>query len=157
MFNGYISDSQANANGFDSEGFFKTGDLVYYRDGKVYLDGRIKDIMKVRGWQVSPAELEGILMSHPMVREVAVVGRVQRNGVGLEETFPCAFNVPRDPSSQPVETSEQTEETIHEFLEGKVASFKKLTGGVIFIDSIPRNSTGKILRRILQDWLHNDQ
>ena len=155
MFNGYISNGEANTGAFDNDGYFKTGDLAYYQDGKVYLDGRIKDIMKVRGWQVSPAELEGVLLSHTLIKDVAVVGRTQRNSAGLDETFPCAFIVARDVAYLPVETSTLTADCVYQFLEDKVASFKRLTGGIFFVDAIPRNTTGKILRRILQDRLRN--
>ncbi|KKY28858.1 putative amp-binding enzyme [Phaeomoniella chlamydospora] len=127
MFNGYIASLEANASAFDLQGYYRTGDLAYYEEGKVFVDGRIKDVMKVRGWQVSPAELEGILLSHPLVKDVAVVGRTMRDANGLKETLPCAFVVPRLLST--LSANALTAKSIHEFLEDKVVSYKKLSGG----------------------------
>jgi 4-coumarate--CoA ligase len=121
----------------------------------------------VKGWQVSPAELEGIVLQHPQVLDAAVVGVVHRNSDGLEETLPRAFVV-RKPAStrKPAEASEYatppqtpdlpamqllTESEIQAWVASRVISYKKLAGGVKFVDNIPRSATGKILRQSLGD------
>lgn len=90
---------------------------------------------QVKGYQVAPAELEGVLRSHPELADAAVIG-IPHEHYG--ET-PKAFVVKKDGHSP-------TTEKIKEFVASKVASYKKL-GDVMFVDAIPKNAAGKILRR----------
>lgn len=138
---GYRNNPAANEMAFDSNGFYHTGDRVSYQDGKVFITGRMKDIMKVKGWQVSPEELEEKLIAHPSVLDCAVISITVRDSTGLEQTKPQAYIVTTDPNLG--------EDDINTFMQGQVVSYKQLTGGVIFVQKIPRNPAGKIIRRVL--------
>ncbi|KAF2763696.1 acetyl-CoA synthetase-like protein [Teratosphaeria nubilosa] len=122
---GYFENPEANARDWDSEGYFHTGDIAYC-DGKTklwYIVDRKKELIKVRGFQVAPPELEGTLLGYPGIIDAAVIG------------------VP-----DPV-----TESEIHEFMKERLASYKRLEGGVVFVDAIPKNASGKILKRMLRE------
>lgn len=144
---GYFENPKANAKSFDSEGFFKTGDIVY-RDGKSrkwYVVDRKKELIKVRGFQVAPPELETVLMSHPNIVDAAVIGVKYHNEPDIEH--PRAYVVKRPvPESQSLD-----EKTVKAYCAERLARFKELTGGVRFVDAIPKNASGKILKRILRE------
>lgn len=119
------------------DGWIRTGDIAYYDDdGFFFVTDRLKELIKVKGFQVAPAELEEILRSHPDVTDAAVVG-VKHDKFG---EAPRAFVTKRP-------ESETTEDDIKRFVSEKVAEYKQLEGGVQFIDAIPKNATGKIMRR----------
>jgi 4-coumarate--CoA ligase len=165
MFVGYHNNPEATASAFDEDGFYRTGDRVYVDNNKVYIDGRVKDTMKINGWQVSPTEIEATLLQHPMIADAAVVGVDAVNDAGLDATLPRAYVVlhadtppagshsalPLNPRLAP--TPILTEQEVIDYAASKFVSYKRLSGGVIFIDQIPRNPTGKILRRLLCDTL----
>lgn len=142
VFSGYREHPHANESAFDSQGFYRTGDRAYYQDGKLFIEGRIKDIMKVNGWQVSPDELEEKIHSHPAVADCAVVGYTSKDRAGLDQTRPRAYVVLK-------QGSRAAADDICTWVSSRTASYKHLNGGVFFIDSIPRNASGKILRRLL--------
>ena len=153
MFRGYLNNPKATNNAFDEEGFYRTGDLVHIESGKLFYHDRIKDTMKVNGWQVSPTELENILTEHPLIADAAVVGVSTTDASGLEETRPKAFVVARQPSQAEQRNKDNkrtlTEDEVKGFVAERVARFKRLEGGVQFMDQIPRSSAGKTLRRKL--------
>jgi acyl-coenzyme A synthetase/AMP-(fatty) acid ligase len=99
------------------------------------------ELIKVRGFQVAPPELEGLLLAHPEVADCAVIG-VAGDLPGEEK--PRAFVV-RQPGSK------LTEEETKNIVASQLASYKRLTGGVTFVDEIPKSPNGKILKRILRD------
>ena len=138
-FKGYSAQADHQALAKNSEEWFRTGDIgVYDENGFVYVVGRIKDIIKCDGSPVVyPVELEGVLMSHPGVADVAVT-RVEHP---LYVEAPKAFIVKRDPNL--------TKEELLEYFNEKVSKHKMLHGGIEFIDTIPRNSVGKPLKRFL--------
>lgn len=133
---GYLNNEEATKEML-VDGWIKTGDIAYYdENGFFTITDRLKELIKVKGFQVPPAELEEILRSHPDVADAAVVGIPHpQNGEA-----PKAFVVKK-------ENSNVTEEDIQDFVAGKVVKYKTLTGGVQFLDAIPKNATGKILRR----------
>jgi 4-coumarate--CoA ligase len=136
---GYIDNPEATKEIFDEHGWIRTGDVGYFRDGKVFVVDRKKDIIKVRGWQVSPAEIEAVLLQHADVIDAAVIG-VRLSG-GLGEA-PKAFLV--------LKTGAKTNaEEIKEFAGQKLSKYK-VPQEVSFVHSIPKNPTGKILRRVLR-------
>lgn len=96
----------------------------------------LTDQMTVRGWQVSPAELEGVLRTHPNIVDVAVIG-VKHN----HSEAPKAFVVRNCPSL--------SEDTVKAYIAGLLVGYKHLDGGVCFLDSIPKSPSGKILRKLL--------
>ncbi|KAL4898373.1 hypothetical protein BDV59DRAFT_3369 [Aspergillus ambiguus] len=144
VFLGYYNNPKATAESFSSDGFYKTGDVGYEDShGNFIITDRVKELIKYNGFQVPPAELEGIILGHPSVADVAVVG-IPTGKAGSE--LPRAYVRTRSKDLE----SEQTARDIQEFVKNRVAYYKQLRGGVRFIDSIPRNPSGKILRRELK-------
>ncbi|KAL8892051.1 MAG: hypothetical protein Q9192_005662, partial [Flavoplaca navasiana] len=144
IFKGYLNNPEGTKNALTEDGFFKTGDVGYQdKDGNFYITDRIKELIKYKGFQVAPAELEGLLASHPMIDDVAVLG-IYNNDRATEE--PRAYVVP----AAGVEASKKTEDDIVAWLAAKVANHKRLRGGVRFVDAIPKSPSGKILRRVLK-------
>ncbi|KAJ1326424.1 4-coumarate--CoA ligase [Microdochium nivale] len=129
----------------DGTRWLKTGDMAYVDKygpgGLFYIVDRLKELIKVKGNQVAPAELEGVLLENKAVADAAVVG-VTING----EEWPRAYIVP-----DPAALGDQKENDIAKWLEGKVVRYKWLRGGVVFVKEIPKNPSGKILRKILRD------
>uniref|UniRef100_F6SEQ4 4-coumarate--CoA ligase 1-like n=1 Tax=Ciona intestinalis TaxID=7719 RepID=F6SEQ4_CIOIN len=136
---GYVGNEEANKALFDDDGWLRTGDLgCYDNEGNVYVTGRIKDVIKYKGVQVAPAELEGELHKLPGVADVAVVGVKDEVGYGGE--VPKAFIV---------RNGDVTEDGVTRFLKDRLADYKQLRGGVVFVDKLPKTATGKIQKRKL--------
>lgn len=137
IFRRYLNNTEATDATVDAAGWLHTGDLCHFDDdGYLYVTDRLKELIKVKGFQVAPAELEALLLTHPAVADVAVIGRPhERNG---EE--PLAFVVEREP----IDVDE-----LKAWVAERVVDYKQL-GGVQFIDAIPKNPSGKILRRELR-------
>ncbi|CAG2057288.1 unnamed protein product, partial [Timema podura] len=141
IMKGYYGDSKATSECFDKEGYFHTGDVGYYdTDGYFFIMDRIKELIKYKAFQVAPAELEAILLKHPSIEDAAVVGVPDE----VSGELPKAFVVKK-------QGIDVIEEEIVKFVAGQVSPHKKLRGGVTFVDSIPKTSSGKILRRELRD------
>ncbi|CAH1400324.1 unnamed protein product [Nezara viridula] len=136
---GYLNNPEATKEAIDAEGWFHTGDVGYYdKDGFFYIVDRIKEMIKVKGFQVAPAELEHVLRSIPEIDAAGVIGIPDpRKG-----EVPVAFIKKKSGSSI-------TESAIHEFLASKVAPFK-LIEKYIYVESIPTSQSGKILRKELK-------
>lgn len=138
---GYYDNPEATKASFHGE-WFCTGDIGVVRNGKFYVVDRKKELLKYKGLQVAPAELENILFTHPQIREAAVVG----------------VPAPEDPTTDlprayvvAVDRAKVSEEEVMEFVKARVAPYKQLRGGVVFVDEIPKNAIGKFLRRELRD------
>ncbi|PLB44148.1 putative AMP-binding enzyme [Aspergillus steynii IBT 23096] len=143
---GYFNNPSANAESFDSDGWFHTGDIAYC-DGqtrKWYIVDRKKELIKVRGFQVAPPELEAVLLSHPLIVDAAVIGL---RGVVADSELPRAYVVKRPGA----EGEKLTKEQVRDYLEERLAKYKALTGGVRFVDAIPKNASGKILKKVLRE------
>ncbi|KAJ5502786.1 AMP-dependent synthetase/ligase [Penicillium fimorum] len=143
---GYFNNPEANAEGFDSEGWFKTGDIAYcdQRTRKWYIVDRRKELIKVRGFQVAPPEIEAALLSHPQIVDAAVIGITFP---GSDTEYPRAYVVRR-----PGEAGcKLTEAEIQEYVLTRLAKYKALTGGVKFVGAVARNPSGKILKRVLRE------
>ena len=144
VMKGYLDNEKATSESIDSEGWYRTGDIGYYdSDRYFYISDRLKELIKVKGLQVAPAELEGLLLSLPGVVDAAVVGRPDEAAGEL----PVAFVV-RGPDEA---GQSLTEEQVAAAIESQVARHKRLAGGVIFVDSIFKTASGKILRRLLKE------
>jgi acyl-CoA synthetase (AMP-forming)/AMP-acid ligase II len=136
---GYLRNLDATREVIDTQGWIHTGDIGFMRNGRVSIIDRLKDIIKVRAWQVSPAEVEAALLEHPDIIDAAVVGVLLPDETG---DTPKAFLVRRPGASVQIED-------ILAYLPSRLARYKVPTEWV-FVESIPRNSTGKILRQYLQ-------
>lgn len=127
------------------DGWFHTGDLASMdEDGFVYIQDRIKDMIISGGENIYPAEIENVLLSHPKIQDCAVIG--QQNQQWGEV---CLAVVVREDDSI-------TEADVLKHCDGKLARYKQ-PKGVEFIDTIPRNPTGKALKRILRDQFPGEE
>ena len=143
VFKGYLKNAVATKDAITEDGFFKTGDVGFQdKDHNFYITDRVKELIKYKGFQVAPAELEGKLMDHPNVNDVAVIG------VNDDEQH---TEVPRAYVVAAKGKTEKDAEEIVDWTAGKVANHKRLRGGVRFVDEIPKSASGKILRRLLKD------
>ncbi|WPH01025.1 Hypothetical protein R9X50_00385900 [Acrodontium crateriforme] len=151
VFKGYLNNVEGTKNALTSDGFFKTGDVGYQdKDGNFYITDRIKELIKYKGFQVPPAELEGLLTSHSKIDDVAVMGVFKKE---LATEVPLAFVVP----AKSQQASPALEKEIVDWLATKVANHKRLRGGVRFVDEIPKSAAGKILRRVLKAKYEEEQ
>ncbi|KAI4366271.1 hypothetical protein MLD38_022166 [Melastoma candidum] len=138
VMKGYFSNPEATTSTLDSDGWLRTGDLCYIDDdGFIFVVDRLKELIKYKGYQVPPAELEALLLTHPLIADSAVIPFPDKE-VGQ---YPIAYVV-RKPRS------EMSEKEVIEFVAKQVAPYKRIRR-VTFIDSIPKNPSGKILRKDL--------
>ena len=136
---GYLNNEAATRETIGEDGWLHTGDLAQVdANGCVYIVDRLKELIKYKGYQVPPAELEALLLSHPAIADAAVVGVTDAEG----EEVPKAFVVKQS-------EAELTEDEVMEFVAGQVAPYKKVRQ-VEFIEAIPKSASGKILRKDLR-------
>ncbi|KAE9547391.1 hypothetical protein FO519_009399 [Halicephalobus sp. NKZ332] len=139
VMKGYLNRPKETAATIDSEGWLHSGDIGFIDDnGHVYIVDRLKELIKVKGYQVPPTELEDLLLSHPKVKDCAVVGIPCE----IRGEIPKAFIVKK--------CNTLREDEIHDFVNEKVTKYKRLKGGVSFVSEIPKSPSGKILRRMLR-------
>ena len=137
---GYLNNPEATAATIDADGWLHTGDVaVIDADGHMTIVDRVKELIKFKGFQVPPAELEALLVTHPDVLDVAVIG-IPDDEAG---ELPKAFIVRRPDSTV-------SAPDLQEFVAGHVATYKQIRL-VEFVDEIPKSASGKILRRVLRD------
>ncbi len=137
---GYLNNAAATAACIDEDGWFHSGDIGYAdEDGYFFIVDRVKELIKYKGYQVAPAELEALLLTHPGIADVAVIGQVDEECGEL----PIAFIVQK-------EGAETDAVDIMQFVADRVAPYKKIRA-VTFTDAIPKAPSGKILRRLLRD------
>ncbi|MCL4158773.1 UNVERIFIED_CONTAM: hypothetical protein GTU68_021674 [Idotea baltica] len=142
VMKGYLNNPDATAEALDSEGWLHTGDIGHFDDdGYLFITDRVKELIKYKGFQVAPAELEAELLTHPEIVDVAVIG-VADDEAG---EVPMAFVVPAP-------NAEVTLETIQGYLEGRLSHYKQVRRMEI-VGEIPKSAAGKILRRVLKDRL----
>ncbi|GAA5798021.1 hypothetical protein HPULCUR_003419 [Helicostylum pulchrum] len=144
IMKGYINNPEATADCIDSEGYFHTGDVALVdKDEHFYIVDRIKELIKYKGFQVPPAELEGILLTSPIIADCAVIG-IYDSSQATE--LPRAY-VTLKGNIQP---SDEVGKQIMKFVADQVTPYKQIRS-VRFIDVIPKSPAGKILRRVLRD------
>ena len=140
VMKGYYNNPEANAEVFTEDDFFKTGDIGYYDDEHdFYIVDRLKELIKVKGFQVPPAEIEALLLEHPLVADVAVIG-IHDEYAGER---PKAFVVKRP-------GSEVSASDIINFVREHASEYK-VPAQVEFIDAVPKLPSGKIQRKVLRD------
>ncbi|KAF2758399.1 acetyl-CoA synthetase-like protein [Pseudovirgaria hyperparasitica] len=185
IMNGYLGNDAATRETILEGGWLRTGDIGFVEKGKWYICDRAKEIIKVKGWQVSPTELEECLLAHPLIRDAAVIGIELGPDMGdvprayvVPETPVCCYvadtasnsdstnkddkvdkgdkgdkvakddNEPHKPDTQVLPL---TQEDVAAWVRDRMASFKALTGGVVFVESIPKAASGKVLRGVLRE------
>ncbi|MFB7675792.1 4-coumarate--CoA ligase family protein [Kitasatospora purpeofusca] len=140
VMKGYFGRPSDTAATVDADGWLHTGDIGFVDErGYLHIVDRVKELIKYKGYQVAPAELEALLLSHPQIADAAVIG--VRDAEGTES--PKAFVV-RAPGSA------LTEQEVAAFVAGQVAPYKKVRA-VEFLDAVPKSAAGKILRRELRE------
>jgi len=138
VMRGYLGKPEATSATIDHDGWLHTGDVGYVdADGDVFIVDRVKELIKYKGMQVAPAELEAILLGHPAVADAAVIPSPDEEAGEV----PKAFVVLKTPTA---------EEDILNYVASRVAPHKKIRR-LETIDAIPKSATGKILRRVLID------
>src|SRR5213594_1721563 len=136
VMRGYWNDPEATARTIDHDGWLHTGDVGYAdADGYFYVIDRVKELIKYKGMQVAPAELEALLLTHPAVADAAVIPSPDEEAGEV----PKAFVVPR---------GQVTAEELMAFVAARVAPTKRVRR-LEMIDQIPKSPSGKILRRVL--------
>jgi acyl-CoA synthetase (AMP-forming)/AMP-acid ligase II len=136
---GYLNNPEATARTVTPDGWLRTGDLGRIdEDGYLWILDRVKELIKVKGFQVAPAELEAILIAHGDIADCAVIGAPDDEA----GERPMAFVVRRG-------GTEISEDAVKAVLVGQVASYKQLSA-VRFVEAIPKTASGKILRRQLR-------
>jgi acyl-CoA synthetase (AMP-forming)/AMP-acid ligase II len=139
VMSGYLNNAEATAITLDDEGYLHTGDVATVtEDGVFTIVDRVKELIKYKGYQVPPAELESLLLTHDKIADAAVIGVRDAEG----EEVPKAFVVPQ-------EGADLTADDVMTFVAERIAPHKKVRV-VEFIDQIPKSASGKILRKDLR-------
>ncbi len=138
---GYLNNPKATAQTITQEGWLRTGDIAHFdEDGYLYITDRLKELIKYKGFQVAPAELEAELLTHPAIQDAAVIGKPDDAAGELPMAF-VVFAPGADPLSL---------EHVQQYLEDRLAHYKQVRLLEI-VDEIPKSASGKILRRVLRD------
>jgi acyl-CoA synthetase (AMP-forming)/AMP-acid ligase II len=136
VMKGYLNNSEATARTIDPDGWLHTGDVARVDEqGSVRIVDRVKELIKYKGYQVAPAELEGLLLTHPSIADAAVIGLPDEEAGEVPKAFVVA--------SGPL-----TPEEVSAFVAEHVAPYKKVRA-VELVDEIPKTPSGKVLRRVL--------
>jgi acyl-CoA synthetase (AMP-forming)/AMP-acid ligase II len=138
VMTGYYNNEEATKNCLRDDGFMHTGDIAKFdKDGWLQITDRCKELIKYKGFQVAPAELEALINSLPTVKDVVVIPVLDDDAGEI----PRAYVVPQDGVTV-------TEQDILDFVHEKVSAHKKLRGGIRFVPEVPRSASGKLLRRV---------
>jgi 4-coumarate--CoA ligase len=150
VFKGYYTNKKATTESL-VDGWLRSGDIGYIdKDNNIYITDRFKELIKYNGFQVAPAQLEGLLLGHPAVSDVAVIG-IYNSQQATE--LPRAYIVPTKGHTAGKELGEEISHWLHQ----KVAPYKRLRGGIKFTDQIPKSAAGKVLRRVLVEQAKQEE
>ncbi|KAG6383092.1 hypothetical protein SASPL_157162 [Salvia splendens] len=139
IMKGYLNDAEATERTIDKQGWLHTGDIGFIdEEDELFIIDRLKEIIKYKGYQVAPAEIEALLLNHPNISDAAVVSMKDEQAGEV----PVAFVVKSNGSTI-------TEDEIKQFISKQVIFYKRINR-VFFIDAIPKNPSGKILRKDLK-------
>jgi acyl-CoA synthetase (AMP-forming)/AMP-acid ligase II len=138
VMKGYLNNEEATKGTIDDEGWLHTGDVaIVDEDGYFSIVDRVKELIKYKGFQVAPAELEALIITHPEVADVAVIPLPDEEAGEIPKAFV-------------VKSGEISEDDVKDFVKERVSSYKQVRR-VEFVDEIPKSASGKILRRVLVD------
>lgn len=141
VMQGYLNNPEATAQSIVEDGWLRTGDIAYIdEDGYLFVVDRLKELIKYKGFQVAPAELEAALISLPGIDDAAVIG-LPDDAAG---ELPVAFVVAKE--------NAPTDEAIRAYFKETLATYKQVHQ-IHRVDAIPKSASGKILRRVLRDQL----
>ncbi|EPE06687.1 4-coumarate- ligase [Ophiostoma piceae UAMH 11346] len=144
---GYWRNDEATRESLSSDGWLRTGDVATCdKKGYFWIVDRKKELIKVNALQVAPAELEGVLLENEHVADAAVVGITLKS-----EEFPRAYVTIHETSKGRVAPVD-----IQKWIVARVAKHKRLTGGVVFVDVVPKLASGKIQRKVMREWAERD-
>lgn len=148
---GYYNSEAANRKSWDEDGFYHSGDVMYVdgETGKLYIVDRVKELIKVRGFQVAPPELEGVLLDMPGLVDAAVIGVREKDGEGEA----CRAYVIVRPGWE----GKVSEQDVYDWVKGRLVKYKHLDGGVKIVQQIPKTPSGKILKRLLREEYEREQ
>lgn len=151
VFRGYFNNDEKTKDAFSTDGWLRTGD-VFKMDkyGNYYCVDRLKELIKYKGFQVAPAELEGLVVGHPDVADACVIGLYDP---AQATELPRAYVTLKAGVTQDAAKAKE----ITDWMAAKTAPHKRLRGGVHFIDVVPKSPSGKILRRVLRDKMKQDE
>ena len=136
---GYLDEPEKTRECLTSDGWLHTGDIAYVdEDGYYFIVDRLKELIKYKGFQVAPAELEAVINTNPKVADCAVIPVEDAQG----------GEVPR---AYAVKSGDIDDDELLAYVEERVSPHKKLRGGVVWVDEIPKSAAGKILRRVVID------
>ncbi|KAF5750669.1 4-coumarate--CoA ligase 2 isoform 1 [Tripterygium wilfordii] len=145
IMKGYLNDPEATQRTIDKEGWLHTGDMgLIDDDDELFIVDRLKELIKYKGFQVAPAELEAMLLAHPDISDAAVVGKTDESAGEVPVAFVVRSN-----------NSKTTEDDIKQYISKQVVFYKRINK-VFFIDAIPKAPSGKILRKDLRTRLANE-
>jgi acyl-CoA synthetase (AMP-forming)/AMP-acid ligase II len=140
VMKGYWNNESATKDTIDDDGWLHTGDVGHIdADGHLFIVDRLKELIKYKGFQVAPAELEALLLTHPQIADAAVIGLPD----DVAGEIPAAYVVLKP-------GQDATAADIQSFVAENVASYKQVRT-LTFVDAIPKSASGKILRRVLRD------
>jgi acyl-CoA synthetase (AMP-forming)/AMP-acid ligase II len=137
-FKGYLNNDEMTSATLTVDGWVRTGDIGYFdNDGYLFITDRLKELIKVKGFQVAPAELEALLYTHPSVADAAVISRAD----APDGERPVAYVLAR---------GEIAPDDLKQWVAQRVSAYKQLAD-VVFCEEIPKSPSGKILRRVLRE------
>merc|ERR1719361_1676024 len=143
VMKGYLNNEKATIETIKS-GWLHSGDIATYDEiNRIYIVDRLKELIKVKGFQVPPAELEDLIRSHPLAADVAVIGIPDQ----IKGEIPRAYIVLKPDIN---DSKDECGKQINDFVNKHVAEYKRLAGGIEFLEAIPKSAAGKILRKDLK-------
>jgi acyl-CoA synthetase (AMP-forming)/AMP-acid ligase II len=138
VMKGYLNNPEATAHTVDADGWLRTGDVARVdEDGAFVIVDRVKELIKYKGYQIAPAELEALLLTHPAIADAAVIPLPDEAAGEVPKAFVVA-------------SGSITPEEVTAFVAERVAAYKKVRA-VQLVEEIPKSPSGKILRRLLID------
>lgn len=142
VMKGYLNNPDATAQMINKDGWLKTGDVGYFdRNEYLFIVDRVKELIKYKGFQVAPAELEGVLAEHPDISDAAVIGLPDDEAGEI----PMAFLIAKEGVTL-------TLDSVQSHMSQHLASYKQIRR-IELVDTIPKSPSGKILRRFLRDQI----